>query len=340
MGKRTRTAHDHQIRRIDCYNAMTQHLPLKVALYVSLTFIIGYVLIGLWTWGNTNQVIDSVGQISQWCERVHLGLFREPVNALSNLGFMLAGLYMFYTLKQDPENVSDQNRFRGYTPISILYASTVIWLGPGSMLMHGTQTFWGGWADNLSMIMYIVLPWLINVGEMGRWSQRRLLTSYFFIIVSYGLSRWFLGGQLGIGLDLWSLSIALWGISEFLYRFWSPSARWLSGLLGFAIALVFGITPAEMLEEPGRYWWVILFWVPALIAKQAPEFQRSYVPWYIIGNATFIIAFMIWLRGKPGDPWCNPDSLFQLHGAWHLLGAWATWCFFKFFRTAKRIKVN
>ena len=65
MGKRTRTAHDHQIRRIDCYNAMTQHLPLKVALYVSLSFIIGYVLIGLWTWGNTNQVIDTVGQVSQ-----------------------------------------------------------------------------------------------------------------------------------------------------------------------------------------------------------------------------------------------------------------------------------
>ena len=41
--------------------------------------------------------------------------------------------------------------------IAILYASAAVFLGPGSMLMHGTNTLWGGWADNLSMIMYIVI---------------------------------------------------------------------------------------------------------------------------------------------------------------------------------------
>ena len=313
--------------------------PLFIACSLSLAFLLSYIVFGQWIWGDANQVPGSIGQISQWCERIHAGLFREPVNALSNLGFMFFGLYMFYTLSRDTETESSNNPFFGFTAISTLYAASVIWLGPGSMLMHGTQTFWGGWADNLSMVMYIVLPWLINIGDMGRWSHRRVLTTYLVIIVCYGLGRWFFGGQLGIGLDLWSLSIALWGISEFLYRFWSTTSRWLSGLIGFGIAFIFGISPEVMLENPDKYWWVILFWIPAIVANQAPQSQRSYMPWYLIGTATFIFAFMIWLRGKPGDPWCDPDSLFQLHGVWHLLGAWATWCFFKFFRTGKRVNV-
>ena len=46
------------------------------------------------------------------------------------------------------------------------------------MLMHGTNTLWGGWADNLSMIMYIVIPWLYNVYKMSNWSQQTFIKVY------------------------------------------------------------------------------------------------------------------------------------------------------------------
>ena len=43
----------------------------------------------------------SAGDISRWCERVSSGIFREPANALSNLGFMIAGLCMLKVLSID-----------------------------------------------------------------------------------------------------------------------------------------------------------------------------------------------------------------------------------------------
>ena len=57
--------------------------------------------------------------------------------------------------------------------------------------MHGTHTEWGQWADNLSMVMYILLPWLINVKEMGRWSVKRFFSVYIAIVVIDGFIRWF-----------------------------------------------------------------------------------------------------------------------------------------------------
>ena len=80
---------------------------------------------------------------------------------------MVTGLIMFHVLNRDKENV---NTFHTLTPIAILYASAAIFLGPGSFLMHGTHTEWGGWADNLSMVMYIVIPWLYNFKVMAKWS--------------------------------------------------------------------------------------------------------------------------------------------------------------------------
>jgi hypothetical protein len=33
-----------------------------------------------------------------------------------------------------------------------------------------------------------------------------------------------------------------------------------------------------------------------------------------------------WWLGRTASPWCDPDSLFQAHAAWHLLGAAALAC--------------
>tara|TARA_B100000749_G_C18250171_1_gene391971 strand:- start:115 stop:363 length:249 start_codon:yes stop_codon:yes gene_type:complete len=82
--------------------------------------------------------------------------------------------------------------------------------------MEPTQV--GKMADNLSMIMYIILPWLINIGEMGRWPKRK-----FFNLCNdnFGLCHieMVLGSRLGVNLDLFDLSIGLWIISEALFRF-------------------------------------------------------------------------------------------------------------------------
>jgi len=304
-----------------------------IALLCCVAFAIGYAAVGLGGWGEPAAQESAIGEIGRWCERVHPGLIREPVNTLSNLGFILSGLAIFWTLARDKSG--GVSRLIGLNPLSITFGAAVVWLGPGSMLTHGTNTDWGASADNLSMVMYILIPWLLNLTEMGRWNSRQFFITYAVLVVGYAVGRELFGSRLGINLNLFGISIALWFISELLLRFYSQTFRWLSGFVGFVVAAVFGIMPWDIMADPAANWWVVLFWIPALFCSQPPRIRRTYTPWYFAGVAFFIIAFAIWLTGRPDNEWCQPDSMIQAHGIWHLLTAASTWCFFKFLRTER-----
>ena len=301
---------------------------------LSISFIFLFVFFTLSSFGliQSSEGAGLIGEASRWCERVSGGLFREPLNTLSNLGFMVVGLYMFWVICNDRQNST--NPFIGITPISLLYASVVIFLGPGSMLMHGTNTEWGGWADNLSMIMFIILPWLYNIYSMSNWTSKQLLSIYVSIVIIYSIWRWFTDWGLGINFNLFGVSIGLWAISETLYRFWTPSFRFLSGFVGFIVLMLFGTLPNEVFSNFSEYWWVILFWLPGLLATNKPLNTRTY-KWYFLGMIAYFSAFAIWLTGVPDNELCEPDSIIQAHSIWHLLSALATYFFFLHFRDEK-----
>ena len=305
--------------------------PFYISLVLSGLFVIAFFVLSALGYIQSIESQGIIGDASRWCERVSGGLFREPVNTLSNLGFMVVGIYIFYTITTDT-NTSSNNYFVGLTGISILYASAAIFLGPGSMLMHGTNSGWGGWADNLSMIMYILIPWLYNIFRMSNWTVRRFLEIYFSIVVIYAVMRWISGWGLGINLELFSVSIGLWAISEFLFRFWSPLFRFLSGFVGFFVLALFGTTPLDVIANFSEYWWVILFWIPGLLSNKKPTTTRTY-KWYFLGMVAYFSAFIIWSTGVPDHALCRPDSLIQAHGIWHLLSAVATYCFFLHYRS-------
>ena len=148
----------------------------SLALVASALFVVLYLVFALTGTIFFYESGEAIGTISSWCERVSGGLFREPANTLSNIGFMISGLFMLRVLTAENESKSELgNAFTGLNKIGVLYALAVIYLGPGSWLMHGTHTAWGGWADNLSMVMYIIFPWLYNLKKMGRWSVSRFL---------------------------------------------------------------------------------------------------------------------------------------------------------------------
>ena len=305
--------------------------PFYISLVLSGLFVISFFVLSALGYIQSIESQGIIGDASRWCERVSGGLFREPVNTLSNLGFMVVGIYIFYTITTDKET-SGNNYFVGLTGISILYASAAIFLGPGSMLMHGTNSGWGGWADNLSMIMYILIPWLYNIFRMSNWTVRRFLEIYFSIVVTYAVMRWISGWGLGINLELFSVSIGLWAISEFLFKFWSPLFRFLSGFVGFFVLALFGTTPLDVIANFAEFWWVVLFWVPGLLSNKKPTTTRTY-KWYFCGMAAYFSAFVIWSTGVPDHALCRPDSLIQAHGIWHLLSAVATYCFFLHYRS-------
>ena len=303
-----------------------------IALSISFAFLLIFTILSYFGLIQSNDNIHLLGEASRWCERLSDGLFREPVNTLSNIGFMVVGLYIFWVLCNDKKNST--NPFIGINKISILYASVVIYLGPGSMLMHGTNTEWGEWADNLSMIMYIILPWLFNIYSMSKWSINQFLNTYISIVVIYSIWRWFTDFELGINFNLFGVSIGLWVISEVLYRYWSPVFRLLSGFVGFLVLMMFGTMPNEVFENFNEYWWVILFWLPAVLSNKRPKHSRTY-KWFILGMISYLSAFAIWLTGVPDHESCSPDSIIQAHGIWHLLTALATYFFYIHYRSIK-----
>jgi hypothetical protein len=310
--------------------------PLKFALWALAAFAAAFVTAGALGWGPPAGNEQAIGEISRWCERVAGGLLREPVNTLGNLGFVVAGLAMLVTLARDEvRGRRGRNRFFGNTPVALLYAGAAVFLGPGSMVMHGSHTFFGAWIDNVSMVAYILIPWVLNVSVMAGWADRVTFRVYGGLLGGYAVAYWVFGPDLGIGMDLFALSIALWMISEALYRWWSPLMRWLSGFIGFVVALVFGITPGEMIANPGDWWWVVFFWLPAVVARHPPSGRRAAPAWFWAGVAAFVTAYGIWLTGTADHAWCRPDAPVQAHAVWHLLSALATWCFFLYLRSER-----
>jgi hypothetical protein len=86
-----------------------------------------------------------------FCERVHDGFVKQPANTWSNVAFIFSGIYigwLSYKNRFTANNLMTQTSF-----IPILFACIVVFLGPGSIAMHGSNGPWGGFLDLLSMFM-------------------------------------------------------------------------------------------------------------------------------------------------------------------------------------------
>ena len=312
--------------------------PFRYSLLaVSITGIL-FVIFGFNGWGPSAENEQAIGEISRWCERVSAGFFREPSNTLGNLGFVFAGLYMFYKLSDDATN--DKSPMFGSFKIALLYAAASTFLGPGSMAMHGTHTKFGAWLDNVSMIAYILLLWIYNLKKLIHFSNKAYFSSYAVLLIYYAYSYWYLDSELGIGVNLFELSIGLWIATEVLIKFPNVFGRIMSGITVLLIQQLFGSPVINSFLNFQDNWEMLLYFVPALIPGLKPNIKRTYTPWFFVGFASFFVALLIWETGVPDHPWCNPDSWLQAHMIWHLLCAVATLSFFNFYRKEKVLKLN
>ncbi|MEN9448932.1 MAG: hypothetical protein RJA25_2222 [Bacteroidota bacterium] len=62
--------------------------------------------------------------------------------------------------------------------------------------------------------------------------------------------------------------------------------------------------------------------------KHRPVVQFKYA---VYCSLSFLIAFYVWHFGWDGHCFCNPNSLFQWHGVWHLLCGLSTFFMFKYY---------
>ena len=317
-------------------NKLTQNYFANAIYSVIFTSIL-FIIFGSNGWGPSAANEQAIGEISRWCERVSGGFFREPINTLGNLGFVIAGLFMFYKITQDA--TSNRSPLFGSFKIALLYASASTFLGPGSMAMHGTHTSFGAWLDNVSMISYILILWMYNLKILKNLSNRTFFIGYSVLLSYYAYSYWFLDSGLGIGVDLFELSIGLWISTEILVKLPNFFGRFVATVTVLVVMQLFGIDVVNLIINIEDSWKSFLNLIPVFIPNINSNVQRTYRPWAFLGYISFYSAFWIREIGMPNHPWCNPDSLLQAHMVWHLLCAVATISFFNFQRTEKLNKI-
>ncbi|AXT86813.1 hypothetical protein C6I20_07400 [Aeromicrobium sp. A1-2] len=108
----------------------------------------------------------DVGRGANFCEAARGGWVKQPANALSNLGFVVAGLAVAWRTRL-PQCLGDTlPRFPG---LATGYACLVVLLGPASAAMHATQSSLGGLLDMTSM--YLVASFAAAYA-VTRWRSR------------------------------------------------------------------------------------------------------------------------------------------------------------------------
>jgi len=155
----------------------------------------------------------------------------------------------------------------------------------------------------------------------------------------------------GIGSVLLHATLTLWGqffdvlgmylVSGFFLV--SALARWRDipdrramVYYGLLCAVLVGILYA--LPEVRRWLFAVVL-LAAIILElvfarpRRPQVRTGY---YVAGLIVNITAFTIWNLDQRGQL-CAPESLFQGHAVWHLLGAVALWFAFLYYRSEQRV---
>lgn len=89
-------------------------------------------------------------QIDIYCERLGPGLWAEPLNAVSNLAFILAGIMLLAVLRRQTPDVRND-------PAIIALVWLVIAIGIGSGLFHTFAVVWAALADVIPIALFILL---------------------------------------------------------------------------------------------------------------------------------------------------------------------------------------
>ncbi|MDK3018147.1 ceramidase domain-containing protein [Pseudodonghicola flavimaris] len=124
--------------------------------------------------------------VDSYCERLDPGYWAEPVNALTNLAFLLAAAVMAARLRRQP------------VPLGRAQAGMLAVVGLGSYLFHTHAQVWAGIADMLPILGFILLYlYAVNrhVWGIGRWGA--LALTALFLPYAALLAPVF--GRLGMG---------------------------------------------------------------------------------------------------------------------------------------------
>jgi hypothetical protein len=158
-----------------------------------------------------------------YCEAFTGGIIEQPVNTLSNIGFVLVGLWILWTASQDRAQ-GGPSRMTREPVYGLLYGAVGVFIGIGSMYFHASMTEWGGWIDLVSMHLFITYLLLYDVVVLQNRSTAWFLRSFAVANVALGMVLWVMDN--GYGKFLFGALIVVTMVAEYrLGRRDAPVAR-------------------------------------------------------------------------------------------------------------------
>lgn len=114
--------------------------------------------------------MDWTAPVDAYCERLAPGFWAEPLNAVSNLAFLLAAAVMWH-------------RTRGRAlPLAPALAAILAAIGVGSFLFHTVATAWAALADVVPIGVFIlVYLYAANLHVLGLSARTALLGTLAFL---------------------------------------------------------------------------------------------------------------------------------------------------------------
>ncbi len=152
-----------------------------------------------------NCYCESFGSLSD-----HI-LVRQPSNTWSGLFAVVFGLLILAIADRDRRDAgAAANPMREGTFYAIFYGALVVFLGPGAMFYHASVTRFGGWLDNLSMILYVTFLLEYTLFRLLRLDDRISTFAWTYVVVNVvlGAVAWLVEGSgtfvfaIGAGLAL------------------------------------------------------------------------------------------------------------------------------------------
>jgi hypothetical protein len=143
------------------------YIPLAVAIVSTVVVVAG---LFMYWFGQPRS------EVMWFCERVRPGFVKQPANTWSNFGFIISGVYIGW--------LSYKNRFTAHNLMTasvfypIFMACIVVFLGPGSIAMHGSNGPWGGFLDLLSMFMLSSFVFTYGLRRLLRFSDPVFVVLY------------------------------------------------------------------------------------------------------------------------------------------------------------------
>jgi hypothetical protein len=199
-----------------------------------------------------------LNSVDIYCERLVASFWAEPVNALSNLSFIVAGFFLW--------------RLR--TPRSTLMAILVILIGLGSFSFHTFANRFTGLLDVLAIALYLVaFAFLIP----KKWSRNSLLIqlgSVLMLIVSIVLAQ-SLMSYLKPALP------------------WLPSGMYLGAWLAL---IMYALVTQYSNKAAARFLWLAIIVFPAsLLSRQLDMPLCDYIGgthwlWHLFNGVTLFLS--------------------------------------------------